>query len=115
MNRLDFLYTRLALPPDFRFVAFTVPATSCLLVTATSEVTALTTAAPTETAAAAGSDGPMAYNASWPFGFLLYVSTQSQKLFGSGTQGGGVFARPAWDYFILTVLMVVFPLPPFGV
>jgi len=113
MNRFDFLYTRLALPPTFQFVSFTVPPTSCLLVAASSEVPTLTTAAPTE--AAASSDGPMVYNASWPFGLLLYVSAQSQKLFGSGTQAGQLFERPGWDYLILTLLTVVFRLHPFGV
>jgi len=92
---------------------FTVPATSCFLVAAASDVAAVTTAAPTE--AAAGVHGPMAYNTSSPFRLLLYASTQSQKLFGAGAQGGLLFSGPARDYLILTVFTVGFPVPSIGV
>lgn len=106
MNALDFvLAPHNYIPINFAF-PFTVPATSSLLIAA-SDVATVTTAAPT--AAAGASDETAAYNTSSPFGFLLYVAAQSQKLFGSGTQGGMLFSGPTRSYWMLTLFMVHTP------
>jgi hypothetical protein len=85
------------------YIPFTVPATSSLP-TAAADVATVTTAAPTETAA--GPDGAMTYSMSSPFGFLLYVAAQAQKLWGPGTMGALLFSGPTRSYWILTVFMV---------
>jgi hypothetical protein len=110
MNALDFVFEpHNYIPTNFPF-PFTVPATSSLLSATASTVATVTTAAPTETA---GADGAVAFNVSSPLGFLLYVAAQSQKLFGTGAQGGLLFSGPTRSYWLLTLFMVpTYPFPP---
>jgi hypothetical protein len=107
MNALDFVFQPHNYIPTNLPFPFTVPATSSLLRAAASDVATVTTAAPTETAAADG----VAFNVSSPLGFLLYVAAQSQKLFGTGAQGGLLFSGPTRSYWLLTLFMVPPPQP----
>ena len=110
MNALDFVFTpHNYLPNNFPF-PFTIPATSSLsssLSTAATDVATVTTSAPvlpTETLLAA--EALSTYNTSTPLGFLLYVASQSQRIFVSGSAGGIFFGGPTRSYWMLTLFMV---------
>ena len=105
MNALEFVFTpHNYLPSNFPF-PFTVPAasSSSLIKTATDVATittpAVAAALPTETVLAT-------YNTSTPLGFLLYIASQSQRIFVSGSAGGIFFGGPTRSYWVLTLFMV---------
>ena len=116
MNALDFVFTpHNYLPTNFPF-PFTVPATSSSLIKTATDVATITTpvaaaALPTETVLAA--DAVSTYNTSTPLGFLLYVAAQSQRIFVSGSTGGMFFGGPTRSYWMLTLFMVLDPIPYF--
>ena len=110
MNALDFVLTpHNYLPSNFPF-PFTVPgaSSSSLIETATDVATTTTPTAaaalPTETVLA--TDALATYNTSTPLGFLLYIASQSQRIFVSGSAGGIFFGGPTRSYWVLTLFMV---------
>lgn len=107
MNALDFVFApHNYLPSNFPF-PFTVPATSSLLSTASDVITVTTSSATIPEKTVLPSLEPLpAYNASNPFGFLLYVAAQSQRMFASGSANGFLFGGPTRSYWVLTLFMV---------
>jgi hypothetical protein len=115
MNALDFVFAPHNYLPDSFPFPFTVPATSSSsLITTLTDVATVTTPAvaiPTEEALA--TDALSTYNTSTPFGFLLYLVAQLQQIFVSGSAGGIFFGGPTRSYWMLTLFMVIDPIPYF--
>jgi len=111
MNGLDFVFhPHLYITDIWGKVPFTIPATLTETIsTATTDVARVTTSPATiasEALAAVSSDFGSTYNTSTPLGFLLYVASQSQKIFFSGSAGGMFFGGPTRSYWMLTLFMV---------
>jgi len=111
MNALEVVFhPHLYITDIWGKVPFTIPATLTETISsATTDVARVTTSPATlasEALTTIGSELGSTYNTSTPLGFLLYVASQSQKIFVSGSAGGMFFGGPTRSYWMLTLFMV---------